>query len=112
MRFCLFLNDVFLLVSVPFTHLCSQSLNSDYFSQYVTEDFNTYVNRKRLDCTHGNHIEMQAISEMYNRTIEVFCYGKGNITFYLFLKNLYIYSILKLEAMEIFAHGELCESGR
>ncbi|KAL1129622.1 hypothetical protein AAG570_012567 [Ranatra chinensis] len=51
--------------------------NSDYFSQYVTEDFNKYVNRKRLEYTHGNHIEMQAMSEMYNRTIEVFCYGKG-----------------------------------
>ncbi|XP_014249400.1 OTU domain-containing protein 5 [Cimex lectularius] len=58
------------------------ALNSDYFSQYVTEDFNTYVNRKRLDCTHGNHIEMQAISEMYNRTIEVFCYGKDPINIF------------------------------
>ncbi|XP_075219366.1 OTU domain-containing protein 5-like isoform X2 [Lycorma delicatula] len=56
--------------------------NSDYFSQYVTEDFNTYVNRKRLDYTHGNHIEMQAMSEMYNRTIEVFCYGKEPINIF------------------------------
>ncbi|XP_073994115.1 deubiquitinating enzyme A [Rhodnius prolixus] len=58
------------------------ALNSDYFKQYVTEDFNTYVNRKRLDCTHGNHIEMQAISELYNRTIEVFCYGKDPINIF------------------------------
>lgn len=58
------------------------ALNSDYFSQYVTEDFDTYVNRKRLDCTHGNHIEMQAMSEMYNRTIEVFCYGKDPINIF------------------------------
>ncbi|CAL8115416.1 unnamed protein product [Orchesella dallaii] len=48
--------------------------NSDYFSQYVTEDFEHYVQRKRLDFVHGNHIEIQAMSEMYNRTIEVFCY--------------------------------------
>lgn len=54
-----------------------QAANGDYFSQYVTEDFTNYVNRKRQDFTHGNHIEMQAMSEMYNRTIEVFCYGKG-----------------------------------
>uniref|UniRef100_A0A1B6KUD6 ubiquitinyl hydrolase 1 n=1 Tax=Graphocephala atropunctata TaxID=36148 RepID=A0A1B6KUD6_9HEMI len=56
--------------------------NGDYFSQYVTEDFTTYVNRKRLECTHGNHIEMQAMSEMYNRTIEVFCYGKEPINIF------------------------------
>lgn len=56
--------------------------NGDYFSQYVTEDFNTYVNRKRLDFTHGNHIEMQAMSEMYNRNIEVFCYGKEPINIF------------------------------
>ncbi|XP_054280202.1 OTU domain-containing protein 5-A-like [Macrosteles quadrilineatus] len=56
--------------------------NGDYFSQYVTEDFSNYVNRKRMDCTHGNHIEMQAMSEMYNRTIEVFCYGKDPINIF------------------------------
>nr|XP_006822205.1 PREDICTED: OTU domain-containing protein 5-like [Saccoglossus kowalevskii] len=49
--------------------------NSDHFSQYVTEDFNAYINRKRTDNCHGNHLEMQALSEMYNRTIEVYMYG-------------------------------------
>uniref|UniRef100_A0A1B6DYA9 ubiquitinyl hydrolase 1 n=1 Tax=Clastoptera arizonana TaxID=38151 RepID=A0A1B6DYA9_9HEMI len=56
--------------------------NGDYFSQYVTEDFENYVSRKRLEFTHGNHIEMQAMSEMYNRTIEVFCYGKEPINIF------------------------------
>jgi OTU-like cysteine protease. len=54
-----------------------QAANGDYFSQYVTEDFDTYVDRKRHEYVHGNHIEMQAMSEMYNRTVEVFCYGTG-----------------------------------
>jgi len=49
--------------------------NGDYFSQYMTEDFTAYVDRKRLENVHGNHIEMQAMSEMYNRHIEVFCYS-------------------------------------
>jgi len=53
--------------------------NSDYFSQYVTEDFTSYVSRKRQEYTHGNHIEMQAMSEMYNRTIKVYCYGTDPI---------------------------------
>ena len=46
--------------------------NEDYFSQYVTEDFKSYIKRKRENHCHGNHIEMQAMCEMYNRTIEVY----------------------------------------
>ncbi|CAM9954924.1 unnamed protein product [Lampetra planeri] len=49
--------------------------NADYFSNYVTEDFTTYVNRKRMNHCHGNHIEMQAMAEMYNRTFEVYQYS-------------------------------------
>ncbi|XP_067144265.1 OTU domain-containing protein 5-B isoform X1 [Centruroides vittatus] len=49
--------------------------NSDYFSQYVTEDFEKYIERKRCDHIHGNHIEMQALSEMFNRPIEVYHYS-------------------------------------
>jgi len=48
------------------------SKNCDFFKQYVTEDFTTYLNRKRLDTCHGNHIEMQALCELYNRPIEVY----------------------------------------
>ncbi|XP_060079189.1 OTU domain-containing protein 5-like [Ylistrum balloti] len=49
--------------------------NEDYFSQYVTEDFHTYLNRKKMDHCHGNHVEMQAISEVFNRPIEVYQYS-------------------------------------
>uniref|UniRef100_A0A8D2J3D5 ubiquitinyl hydrolase 1 n=1 Tax=Varanus komodoensis TaxID=61221 RepID=A0A8D2J3D5_VARKO len=49
--------------------------NADYFSNYVTEDFTTYINRKRKSNCHGNHIEMQAMAEMYNRPVEVYQYG-------------------------------------
>lgn len=57
--------------------------------QYVTEDFNTYIARKRLDQTHGNHVEIHAMSELYNRPIEVYCYdiGKLNSIGYRFFKN-------------------------
>ena len=58
-------------------YFVDKAANGDYFSQYMTEDFAAYVSRKRLDNVHGNHIEMQAMSEMYNRTIEVFCYSIG-----------------------------------
>ncbi|XP_059352117.1 OTU domain-containing protein 5-B-like isoform X2 [Daphnia carinata] len=56
--------------------------NGDYFSQYMTEDFAAYVSRKRLENVHGNHIEMQAMSEMYNRHIEVFCYSVDPINIF------------------------------
>uniref|UniRef100_H0WUP0 OTU domain-containing protein 5 n=2 Tax=Otolemur garnettii TaxID=30611 RepID=H0WUP0_OTOGA len=49
--------------------------NADYFSNYVTEDFATYINRKRKNDCHGNHIEMQAMAEMYNRPVEVYQYS-------------------------------------
>ncbi|XP_052678620.1 OTU domain-containing protein 5-B-like [Crassostrea angulata] len=49
--------------------------NCDYFSQYVTEDFTTYINRKKMENCHGNHVEMQAMSEMFNRPIEVYQYS-------------------------------------
>ncbi|KAK4872124.1 hypothetical protein RN001_016248 [Aquatica leii] len=48
--------------------------NQDFFAPYVTEDFHKYVERKRRWHVHGNHLEIQALSEMYNRTIEVYCY--------------------------------------
>ncbi|ERL94225.1 hypothetical protein D910_11506 [Dendroctonus ponderosae] len=48
--------------------------NRDFFEPYVTEDFDKYVARKRTWHVHGNHLEIQAMSELYNRTIEVYCY--------------------------------------
>ena len=41
----------------------------------MTEDFNTYLQRKKQLGCHGNHIEVQALSEMYNRPIEVYQYS-------------------------------------
>jgi len=57
----------------------SQAKNCDFFKQYVTEDFNTYLTRKRSDHCHGNHIEMQALCELYNRPIEVYQLSIGMI---------------------------------
>lgn len=48
--------------------------NREYFKQFVTEDINNYITRKRANHVHGNHIEIQAMSEMYNRSVELYCY--------------------------------------
>ena len=53
--------------------------NGDYFSQYITEDIETYVGRKRYHGVHGNHLEIQALSEMYNRPIHIYSYGPGEL---------------------------------
>lgn len=49
--------------------------NGDYFKQYMTEDIDRYLARKRQDNCFGNHIEIIAISEIYNRPIEVYEYS-------------------------------------
>ena len=51
----------------------------------MTEDFASYIRRKRNEHAHGNHIEMQALSEMYNRPIEVYQYSCGNDASYFLL---------------------------
>mmetsp|Transcript_41861 Transcript_41861/g.80016 ORF Transcript_41861/g.80016 Transcript_41861/m.80016 type:complete len:828 (-) Transcript_41861:185-2668(-) len=47
----------------------------DHFSQFVTEGFSEYLDRKRRDRCHGNNLEMQAMAEMFNRPVEVYCYS-------------------------------------
>lgn len=54
-----------------------QFQNREYFAQFVTEDIDSYVARKRANHVHGNHIEIQAMSEMYNRSVELYCYQLG-----------------------------------
>lgn len=54
-----------------------QETNRDHYSQFVTENFAAYCKRKRRDRVYGNNLEIQALSEMYNRPIQVFCYGTG-----------------------------------
>ncbi len=56
-----------------------QLQNADYFSQYITEDIDNYVRRKRYLGVHGNHLEIQALSEMYSRSIHIYCYSLGEL---------------------------------
>lgn len=44
-----------------------------HFGPFVTTDeaFSEYIARKRLDGVHGNHAEIQAASELFNRPVEV-----------------------------------------
>jgi len=46
--------------------------NREHFSQFISEDFEHYLIRKLDPHTHGNHVEIQAISELYNRPVEIY----------------------------------------
>jgi len=62
--------------------------NEEFFSKFVTEDFNEYIQRKRNDRTYGDHVEIQALSEIYNRPIEVYQYSLEPInTFICYYNN-------------------------
>lgn len=54
------------------------ALDRAHFRNFVAgEDFDEYLARKRLDGVHANHTEIQAISELYNRSVEVFVPDNG-----------------------------------
>ncbi|KAF2358856.1 OTU domain [Trinorchestia longiramus] len=64
--------------------LCMDYLeaNKDMFAPFVSEDYQTYVTRKRQRDVFGNHVEIAAMSEMYNRVIEVYCYSSEPINIF------------------------------
>ncbi len=70
--------------------------NSDYYSQYITEDIETYVERKRYLHVHGNHLEIQALSEMYSRPIHIYSYGTGESKMNVLQDEVLSYSPLSL----------------
>lgn len=62
--------------------------NREYFAQFVTEDISSYVQRKRQNHVHGNHIEIQAMSEIYNRPVELYCYQTSELANFLLSLNI------------------------
>lgn len=47
-------------------------VEESHFKDFVAEPYEEYIARKRMDGVHGNHAEIQAASELYNRRIEVY----------------------------------------
>ena len=43
-----------------------------YFEPYIDEDFDSYIKRKRKDKVWGDDVELEALSEIYNRPIEIY----------------------------------------
>ncbi|EDQ91068.1 uncharacterized protein MONBRDRAFT_6817 [Monosiga brevicollis MX1] len=59
-----------------------QRRNRDHFQAFVTTDFDAYLEHKARPTTHGNHVEIQAMSEIYNRRIEVYSYDTHPINIF------------------------------
>jgi OTU domain-containing protein 5 len=55
-------------------------MERDHFSQFITEDFNDYVDRKKKNGCFGNNLEIQAIGEIYNRPIEIYTYNQNGLS--------------------------------
>lgn len=59
--------------------------NEEHFGEFVTgETYVEYIARKRLDAVHGNNPEIQAISELYNRPVEVYTPDRGGVPLNIF----------------------------
>jgi OTU domain-containing protein 5 len=65
--------------SIILSESVHQGKNEEHYSQFLTDEepFHEYMRRKRLDGVHGNHVEIQAISELYNRPVEVYTPENG-----------------------------------
>ena len=76
-------NLAFSLTSAPFALGClPQAKERDHFSQFMTEDFNEYIERKRKDGCFGNNLEIQSICEIFNRPVHVYSYGADPINIF------------------------------
>lgn len=64
------------------------SNNRDHFKEFITENFENYIQRKREENVHGNHVELQAISEMFARPVEVYQYSDGTGKAFFFTSKL------------------------
>ncbi len=52
--------------------------NRDHFAEFVDdEDFDSYIARKRDPAAHANHPEIQACSEIFGRTVDIYSYSDG-----------------------------------
>eukprot|EP01129_Flabellula_baltica_P002835 TRINITY_DN12735_c0_g1_i1.p1 TRINITY_DN12735_c0_g1~~TRINITY_DN12735_c0_g1_i1.p1 ORF type:complete len:408 (+),score=100.91 TRINITY_DN12735_c0_g1_i1:1294-2517(+) len=78
---CLFRSVADQIYGDPEKHMLVRTLcmdfmekERDHYSQFITQEFNEYIERKRQPRCYGNHIELQAIAELYNRPVEIYTY--------------------------------------
>ena len=50
-------------------------IEEEFFKNYISDDFKEYCKRKRNDGVWGDDIEIQVLSEIYNRSVEIYAYS-------------------------------------
>lgn len=50
------------------------SYEKNFFQDYISEDIDDYIEMKRKDGEWGDDVEIQALSEIYSRPIEIFVF--------------------------------------
>eukprot|EP00954_Amorphochlora_amoebiformis_P022525 1353989-Amorphochlora_amoeboformis.AAC.1 len=50
-------------------------IESQFFRNYVDGDIKTYITRMRRDGEWGDNVEIQAMSELYSRRVEIYAYS-------------------------------------
>ncbi|VDM72352.1 unnamed protein product [Strongylus vulgaris] len=83
---------MFTAFCLRYDYLVIQARNRDHFAPFVAEDFSSYIARKRRPGQHGNHVELQAISEMFARPIEIYEYSENP-------RNIFYPTINRLEVL-------------
>jgi OTU domain-containing protein 5 len=79
-----------LLHTIELNYFMKKAKDEAHFSQFlVDENFWDYICRKRENGIHGNNPEIQAISELFNRPVEVFVPENGGKTLAIFLLTLH-----------------------
>ena len=49
-----------------------QSRERQHYTEFITGDFERYIAHRRQDRVYGSHLEIQAVSELYGRKVEVY----------------------------------------
>lgn len=70
-----------------------------FFESYIHGDFNSYIERKSADGVWGDDIELEAMSEIYNRPIEIYAYSTQP------MRTFHESNFMKAEPIRLSYHG-------
>ena len=71
----------------------------NFFENYIHGDFEEYIQRKSTDGVWGDDIELEAMSEIYNRPIEIYAYSSEP------MRTFHEINIYKTEPIRLSYHG-------
>jgi len=46
--------------------------NKEFFAQYISDDFDTYIKKQKQDKQWGDHVEIVCLRELYNKEVQIY----------------------------------------